>query len=134
GASPGASTAVHVMLDVIERCFPEQVNEWEAKIKEMVPSYVKQLMENPEPLEEVKASSSEALGLDEKPAAVHSLFYRKRGLPMGKPRFFNDREEGKVNLCLPYVLDNLVYPALVHPVLQKTPFATVRTLRNLFLL
>jgi len=72
GASPGASTAVHVMLDVIERCFPEQVNEWEAKIKEMVPSYGKHLMENPELLEEVKASSSEALGLDEKPAAVHS--------------------------------------------------------------
>lgn len=72
GASPGASTAVHVMLDVIERCFPEQVNEWEAKIKEMVPSYGKSLMENPELLEDVKASSSVALGLDEKEAAVHS--------------------------------------------------------------
>uniref|UniRef100_UPI002FC671A1 malate:quinone oxidoreductase n=1 Tax=Escherichia coli TaxID=562 RepID=UPI002FC671A1 len=28
GASPGASTAVHVMLEVIEKCFPEQMKQW----------------------------------------------------------------------------------------------------------
>lgn len=39
GASPGASTAVHVMLEVLERCFPEFVEEWEPQVKEMVPSY-----------------------------------------------------------------------------------------------
>lgn len=36
GASPGASTATHVMLQVINKCFPEQIKEWESKIKEMV--------------------------------------------------------------------------------------------------
>ena len=39
GASPGASTAVHVMLDIIEKCFPQYENQWEPKIKEMIPSY-----------------------------------------------------------------------------------------------
>ncbi|WP_308215714.1 malate:quinone oxidoreductase [Streptococcus agalactiae] len=39
GASPGASTAVHVMLEVLERCFPEQMFTWQSKIKEMIPSY-----------------------------------------------------------------------------------------------
>lgn len=66
GASPGASTAVHVMLDVIERCFPQQLSEWESKIKEMIPSYGTLLMDDSELFEKVKTSSSEALGLHEK--------------------------------------------------------------------
>ena len=36
GASPGASTAVPIMLDVIARCFPDMVAKWEPK---MIPSY-----------------------------------------------------------------------------------------------
>src|SRR5699024_11791539 len=65
-ASPNASTAVHVMLDVIERCFPQQLSEWESKIKEMIPSYGTLLMDDSELFEKVKTSSSEALGLHEK--------------------------------------------------------------------
>ncbi|UOE94071.1 malate:quinone oxidoreductase [Alkalihalobacillus sp. LMS39] len=63
GASPGASTAVHVMLEVINRCFPEHMNEWEPKIKEMIPSYGLSLMENPELLREIHKSTEEVLGL-----------------------------------------------------------------------
>lgn len=63
GASPGASTAVHVMLEVINKCFPQHVNEWESKIKEMIPSYGKSLAENPELLKEVNESTDEALRL-----------------------------------------------------------------------
>lgn len=65
GASPGASTAVPVMLEVIEQCFPEQFKEWEPKIKEMIPSFGKSLMENPELLKQVHHSTAEALGLQE---------------------------------------------------------------------
>src|SRR5699024_9565885 len=36
GASPGASTAVSIMLELIEKCFPQQLKEWEPKIKEMI--------------------------------------------------------------------------------------------------
>lgn len=28
GASPGASTAVPIMLDVLERCFPDRIAGW----------------------------------------------------------------------------------------------------------
>lgn len=63
GASPGASTAVYVMLEVLERCFPENMNYWEPKIKEMIPSYGISLMENPELLEEITKKTDEILGL-----------------------------------------------------------------------
>lgn len=39
GASPGASTAVSAMLDVLERCFPEHIDAWRPRLKEIVPSY-----------------------------------------------------------------------------------------------
>ena len=39
GESPGASTSVSVALEVLEKNFPEQIGQWNAKIKEMIPSY-----------------------------------------------------------------------------------------------
>lgn len=66
GASPGASTAVHVMLEVIRKCFPEQMNSWQAKIKEMIPSYGESLMKNPDLLREVHTSTAATLGLVQK--------------------------------------------------------------------
>jgi malate dehydrogenase (quinone) len=66
GASPGASTAVHVMLEVIKKCFPQHVKEWEPKIKEMIPSYGMSLMENPELLKEIHMQTEQLLGLSEK--------------------------------------------------------------------
>ncbi|WML29587.1 malate:quinone oxidoreductase [Neobacillus sp. OS1-32] len=66
GASPGASTAVHVMLQVIKKCFPQHLSEWEPKIKEMIPSYGLSLAENPELFHEVQTSTARALGLSEK--------------------------------------------------------------------
>lgn len=48
GASPGASTSVGIMLDLLKRCFPNQMesSEWLAIIKEMIPSYGESLIEN----------------------------------------------------------------------------------------
>lgn len=65
GASPGASTAVHVMLQIINRCFPQYVKEWEPKIKEMIPSYGISLVENPALFREIHASTAKTLGLSE---------------------------------------------------------------------
>lgn len=74
GASPGASTAVHVMLEVITKCFPHYLDEWEPKIKEMIPSYGVSLMENPQLLNEIHTNTSQTLGLSEKsPYLVNSL-------------------------------------------------------------
>lgn len=39
GASPGASTAVKIMLDLVDKCFPENVEDWKAKVQSMIPSY-----------------------------------------------------------------------------------------------
>ncbi|MED1421012.1 malate:quinone oxidoreductase [Bacillus smithii] len=69
GASPGASTAVHVMLDVIKRCFPQHLNAWEPKIKEMIPSYGVSLLQNPELIHEIHAYTARTLGLEEKKQA-----------------------------------------------------------------
>ncbi len=70
GASPGASTAVSVMLEVIEKCFPSQLPEWEPKIKEMIPSYGKKLLSEPELIRELDASNVQVLGLSGKTKKV----------------------------------------------------------------
>ncbi|UFJ40369.1 malate:quinone oxidoreductase [Brevibacillus humidisoli] len=73
GASPGASTAVHVMLEVLEKCFPQRMKAWEAKIKEMIPSYGVSLVEDQELFHEIHSATAKALGLsDNLPSQVHS--------------------------------------------------------------
>ncbi|WP_026696116.1 malate:quinone oxidoreductase [Peribacillus kribbensis] len=72
GASPGASTAVQVMLDVLQKCFPQNMKEWEPKIKEMIPSYGKSLSENPALFKEIFESTTQSLGLNEKKVRVYS--------------------------------------------------------------
>lgn len=72
GASPGASTAVQVMLEVINKCFPAQAKEWEPKIKEMIPSYGISLAGNPELLKQVNEVADKALGLNVKKEPAHN--------------------------------------------------------------
>ncbi|MBD7916920.1 malate dehydrogenase (quinone) [Cellulomonas sp. Sa3CUA2] len=38
GASPGASTAVATMLDLLDRCFPEQSGTWRPQLQRLMPS------------------------------------------------------------------------------------------------
>ena len=65
GASPGASTAVSIMIDVISRCYKEEMKtpEWQAKFKEMIPSYGQKLNENPELLKQVREHTATVLKL-----------------------------------------------------------------------
>lgn len=46
GASPGASTAVDIMLDLLKRCYKDEFTNWEDKVKEIIPSYGMKLSEN----------------------------------------------------------------------------------------
>ena len=48
GASPGASTSVSAMLDVLKKCFATQINstEWLSKLQEIMPSYGKSLADD----------------------------------------------------------------------------------------
>ncbi|AGX04032.1 malate:quinone oxidoreductase [Bacillus sp. NRRL B-14911] len=66
GASPGASTAVQVMLEVLEKCFPEHMQKWQPKIKEMIPSFGVSLASNPALFHEIQTSTAETLGLRKK--------------------------------------------------------------------
>jgi malate dehydrogenase (quinone) len=56
GASPGASTAVRIMIKVVERCFGEQLkNGWTCKLQEMIPSYGHSLADEADLLARVRA-------------------------------------------------------------------------------
>lgn len=66
GASPGASTSVQAMVEVMERCFKQRMKgtEWQRKMKEMIPSYGESLDENPALLHEVRARTLNTLQLN----------------------------------------------------------------------
>jgi len=65
GASPGASTAVETMLQVLQRCMPERFASpaWQGRIQELIPSWGIDLSADAERLRRWKASSNRALGL-----------------------------------------------------------------------
>jgi malate dehydrogenase (quinone) len=70
GASPGASTAVPAMLDVMERCFTARYASWLPKLTEMVPSLGTELSKEPALFEEVWSWGTKVL---------------KLGKPLGEP-------------------------------------------------
>lgn len=64
GASPGASTAVWIMVHMLENCFHEQlVGEWMPKLKQMIPSYGGDLKTDAALSARVRAETAEVLGL-----------------------------------------------------------------------
>ncbi|WP_019990798.1 malate:quinone oxidoreductase [Rudanella lutea] len=67
GASPGASTAVSIMLDLLNRCFPDRIirEDNQQKIKEMIPSYGRSLAKDPELTRQIRERTGEVLGLEE---------------------------------------------------------------------
>ena len=66
GASPGASTAVAAMLDVLERCFPSRIDGWAPQLKELVPSYGVSLADNPSLYEDLRTWTDTSLGLTQR--------------------------------------------------------------------
>ncbi len=68
GASPGASTAVPAMIDVMERSFSDRYQSWLPKLKEMVPSLGTELSREPALFSEVWSWGTKVLKLD-KPAS-----------------------------------------------------------------
>lgn len=63
GASPGASTGVTAMLDVMQRCFPTEYADWTPKLKEMIPSLGVKLSENQALFHEMWDWTSKTLNL-----------------------------------------------------------------------
>lgn len=65
GASPGASVSVKAMIDVIERCFSQQMKSdaWQQKIKDLVPSYGESLINDTELLKNTRKRTLSTLKL-----------------------------------------------------------------------
>jgi malate dehydrogenase (quinone) len=65
GASPGASTAAHAMIHILEECFGDKLQkEWREKLLEIIPSYGQKLSENAELTEKVRNYSKKILELE----------------------------------------------------------------------
>ena len=69
GASPGASTAAPIMLNVLEKVFAKKVAtpDWQAKIRQIVPSYGTRLNDDPQAVYRELAYTSEHLQLTPPP-------------------------------------------------------------------
>jgi malate dehydrogenase (quinone) len=63
GASPGASVATRVMLDVATKMFPASKHAWMKSIANSVPSYGVELNENPDLAKSSLAMTAKTLGL-----------------------------------------------------------------------
>lgn len=65
GASPGASTAVSIMITLMERCFADKMNtpDWKDKLKLMIPSYGQTLNDKPDLAAKVRAVTTKVLQL-----------------------------------------------------------------------
>ncbi|HCA4371010.1 TPA: malate dehydrogenase (quinone) [Klebsiella quasipneumoniae subsp. similipneumoniae] len=72
GASPGASTAAPIMLQLMEKVFKDKVNspEWQSRLKAIIPTYGIRLDGNPAEIEKALAWTSEVLELKYEPAAA----------------------------------------------------------------
>jgi len=65
GASPGASTSVAIMLQVIERCFTERLDHggWIDRLRTMIPSYGESLITNSNLCQKLRAETASALNI-----------------------------------------------------------------------
>src|SRR3954454_5862770 len=65
GASPGASTAVSIMLGILKSCFKDKMNSqpWQGKLKQMIPSCGQSLGDNEELCRKIREWTSKILKL-----------------------------------------------------------------------
>jgi malate dehydrogenase (quinone) len=66
GASPGASTAVWITIEVLERCFADTLKTggWADKLRQLIPSYGHSLIEDAELCGHVRAETAAVLQLE----------------------------------------------------------------------
>jgi malate dehydrogenase (quinone) len=63
GASPGASIAAAIMVDVLRRCFPSQIDGWKPELERMIPTYGSRLSDDRGAAEHVQLTTAKLLGL-----------------------------------------------------------------------
>jgi len=63
GASPGASTAAPIMLELIARCFPDRIEGWTPALRRMIPSYGGRVSDDPEIADRILGETAAALAI-----------------------------------------------------------------------
>ncbi|OJX74485.1 malate:quinone oxidoreductase [Leifsonia sp. 71-9] len=63
GASPGASTAVPIMVDLLKRCFPDRYDGWLPTIEKLIPTVGTTLNDRPDDAARVLAETAATLNL-----------------------------------------------------------------------
>lgn len=66
GASPGASTAAFIALNVLKTCFADQLSAdgWEARLKTIIPTYGIDLKQDPKACLDIRTATAKVLQLD----------------------------------------------------------------------
>ena len=65
GASPGASTAVAIMLDVLQRCFTSALPGWAPRLKQMIPSYGQSIADDAALCRSVRSDTAAVLRIND---------------------------------------------------------------------
>ena len=65
GASPGASTSVPIVLELLARCFPQRLSSdaWRGKLRQIIPAFGQSLASDAALCRRIRRETSEALGL-----------------------------------------------------------------------
>ncbi|MBC2604948.1 malate dehydrogenase (quinone) [Pelagicoccus albus] len=72
GASPGASTSVSIIVEVLEKCFPEEMatDEWKTRLSAMLPAHGKKLFTDETLYSVLRTKSDRLLGIADQSKAV----------------------------------------------------------------
>lgn len=86
GASPGASTSPPIMINVMAKLFPQQMADgWEARIKEIIPSYGQQLNDSAALTNRIRRHTSEVLQLPYLSVPAGDPLQQSAPAPVGEP-------------------------------------------------
>lgn len=100
GASPGASTAAPISINVMKQLFPEQFNspEWQSKIHEIVPSYGQKLNGNVALTQQVWDETASTLQLTKPPVIQMKADAQKA--PETQPQQANQAADAQHDMAL----------------------------------
>ena len=100
GASPGASTAAPISINVMKKLFPEQFNspEWQSKIRAIVPSYGQKLNGNVSLTQQVWDETAATLQLTKPP--VIQMKNSEQKAPEAQPQQAKQAETAQHDMAL----------------------------------
>lgn len=62
GASPGASSAVWILLELLQKCFGEKMsNRWSNRLREMIPSFGQSLIADADLCRKIREETAEVI-------------------------------------------------------------------------